>query len=90
MYHSIHLLLAMLKQTGATTTPPQGHSCDLLALIRMILGMSHLLPAYMTLNSHFWIPPLVCAKLASGKMVVSGDQWPMLVYANQEYNPNDP
>jgi hypothetical protein len=29
-------------------------------------------------------------KLASGEMAVSGDQWPMLVYANQEYDPNDP
>lgn len=29
-------------------------------------------------------------KLASGKLVVSGDQWPMLVYANLEYDADDP
>ena len=26
------------------------------------------------------------AKLASGEMAVRGDQWPLLVYANQEFN----
>jgi len=30
------------------------------------------------------------AKLASGEMAVSGDQWPMLVYADQEYDPEEP
>ena len=28
-------------------------------------------------------------KLVSGEMVVSGDQWPIMLYANQEYNPDD-
>jgi len=32
----------------------------------------------------------VHAKLASGELIVCGDQWPILVYANQEYNPEDP
>jgi hypothetical protein len=26
------------------------------------------------------------AKLTSGEMAVRGDQWPLLVYANQEFN----
>jgi len=29
-------------------------------------------------------------KLASGELIVCGDQWPMLVYTNQEYDPEDP
>jgi hypothetical protein len=32
----------------------------------------------------------VRAKLASGEMAVAGDQWPLLVYANQQYDPDDP
>jgi hypothetical protein len=32
----------------------------------------------------------VRTKLASGELIVCGDQWPMLVYANQEYDPEDP
>ena len=27
------------------------------------------------------------AKLSSGELAVRGDQWPLLVYANQEYDP---
>ena len=30
------------------------------------------------------------AKLASGEIVVRGDQWPLLVYAKQEFNPEEP
>jgi hypothetical protein len=29
-------------------------------------------------------------KLASGEIAVAGDQWPLLVYANQQYDPDDP
>ena len=29
-------------------------------------------------------------KLSSGEMTVHGDQWPLLVYANQEFNPEEP
>ena len=29
-------------------------------------------------------------QLASGKMAVSGDQWPLLVYEDQIYNPEEP
>jgi hypothetical protein len=32
----------------------------------------------------------VRTKLSSGEMAVSGDQWPLLVYANQQYDPEDP
>lgn len=32
----------------------------------------------------------VRAKLASGEISVSGDQWPMLVYENQAYDDNEP
>jgi hypothetical protein len=32
----------------------------------------------------------VRTKLASGEMAVAGDQWPMLVYANLQYDPEDP
>jgi len=28
--------------------------------------------------------------LSSGELVVRGDQWPLLVYANQEFDPEDP
>ena len=30
------------------------------------------------------------AKLSSGELAVRGDQWPLLVYANQEFDPEDP
>ena len=30
------------------------------------------------------------AKLCSGELVVRGDQWPLLVYTNQEFDPEDP
>ena len=30
------------------------------------------------------------AKLASGEMVVRGDQWPLLVYTKQVFNPEEP
>jgi hypothetical protein len=37
------------------------------------------------------IPPFsVREKLSSGEMPVRGDQWPMLVYADQEYDPEEP
>ena len=29
-------------------------------------------------------------KLSTGEMAVHGDQWPMLVYANQEYDEEEP
>jgi hypothetical protein len=29
-------------------------------------------------------------KLSSGEMSVRGDQWPMLVYADQQYDPEEP
>jgi hypothetical protein len=32
----------------------------------------------------------VRAKLSSGEISVRGDQWPMLVYADQEYDPEHP
>lgn len=30
------------------------------------------------------------AQLASGEMVVAGDQWPLVVYADLHYDPEDP
>jgi hypothetical protein len=30
------------------------------------------------------------AKLVSGEMSVSGNQWPLLVYADLQYDPDDP
>jgi hypothetical protein len=30
------------------------------------------------------------AKLASGEIIVRGDQWPLLVYAKQRFNPEEP
>jgi hypothetical protein len=37
------------------------------------------------------IPPFsIREKLSSGEIPVRGDQWPMLVYADQEYDPQDP
>jgi len=32
----------------------------------------------------------VCGKLSSSEMPVQGDQWPMLVYADQVYDPCEP
>jgi hypothetical protein len=32
----------------------------------------------------------VCEKLSSGEMPICGNQWPMLVYADQEYDPQEP
>lgn len=49
-----------------------------------------LFPAYTTLNKLINSLHSVRAKLASGEMAVAGDQWPMLVYANLQYDPEDP
>jgi len=38
----------------------------------------------------YWGWSSVYAKLASRELIVHGNQWPMLVYANQEYDPEDP
>ncbi|KAF8229710.1 hypothetical protein L208DRAFT_1479565 [Tricholoma matsutake] len=37
-----------------------------------------------------WSDVDVCEKLSSGEMPVRSDQWPMLVYADQEYDPKNP
>jgi len=37
-----------------------------------------------------WSDPEGRTRLASCKLAVSGDQRPMLVYANREYGPDDP
>ncbi|TDL14632.1 hypothetical protein BD410DRAFT_858948 [Rickenella mellea] len=37
-----------------------------------------------------WQDSAVRESLASGTLAVSGDQWPLLVYANQEYDVNEP
>lgn len=37
-----------------------------------------------------WNDPEVRTKLSSGELAVRGDQWPLLVYANQEFDPEDP
>jgi len=29
-------------------------------------------------------------KLTSGQLAVKGDQWPLILYAKQEFNPEDP
>jgi hypothetical protein len=29
-------------------------------------------------------------KLRNGEMVIPGDQWPLFLYANCEYDPDDP
>jgi hypothetical protein len=49
-------LACNIKMSRATTTPPQGYSCAPLASIRMILGMSHLLPAYMACKGNYQEP----------------------------------
>ena len=41
---------------------------------------------YLLLSRRFRIR----TKLSSGEMAVPGDQWPLLVYANQEYDPEEP
>jgi hypothetical protein len=35
-------------------------------------------------------PFRVHEQLSSGELSVRGDQWPMLVYADQEYDPQEP
>jgi len=35
-------------------------------------------------------PFRVREQLSSGELSVRGDQWPMLVYADQEYDPQEP
>ncbi|KAF8222061.1 hypothetical protein L208DRAFT_1324455, partial [Tricholoma matsutake] len=37
-----------------------------------------------------WNDADVCEKLSSGEMPVRSDQWPMLVYTDQEYDPKNP
>ncbi|KIM60349.1 hypothetical protein SCLCIDRAFT_26690 [Scleroderma citrinum Foug A] len=32
----------------------------------------------------------ICTKLANGEIQVAGDQWPIFLYANYTYNPEDP
>ena len=47
-----------------------------------------------TLACTMLAPPTLSAsvreKLASGEMIVVGDQWLLLVYADQQYDPDDP
>jgi hypothetical protein len=89
MHHLIHPFLEMSRRTGATITPLQGLCSAPPALTGTIPSKFDLFPAYATLNSR--IPFIsIRAKLANGEMAVAGDQWPMLLYANQHYDPDDP
>jgi len=89
MLHSIHPFLEMSRRTGATITPLQGLCSALPASTGTIPSKFNSFPAYTTLNSR--IPFIsIHAKLDNGEMAVTGDQWPMLLYANQHYDPDDP
>ncbi|KAM6503022.1 hypothetical protein JOM56_002999 [Amanita muscaria] len=37
-----------------------------------------------------WNDREICAKLSTGEMAVRGDQWPLLVYAKQKFDPEEP
>lgn len=39
---------------------------------------------------HVFTVPSVKDKLRSGEIVVTGDRWPLVLYANCEYDPEDP
>ena len=40
------------------------------------------------ITSHTY--PRVHGKLSSGEMTVRGNQWPMLLFVNEEYDPDNP
>ena len=50
-------------------------------------GFVSVMSFYSYLSHPYWS---VRGKLSSGEMLVHGDQWPMLLFANQEYDPDDP
>lgn len=79
----------MSRRIGATITPLRGHCSAPPALTGTALSKFGLFPAYATLNGLILFIS-VSAKLASGEMAVAGDQWPMLVYVNLQYDPEDP
>ena len=89
MPHSIHPFLEMSRRTGAIITLLQGHCSAPPASTGTVPGKFDLFPAYRALNSRISFIS-IRAKLVSGEMAVAGDQWPMLVYANQHYDPDDP
>jgi hypothetical protein len=79
----------MSRQTVASTTTLQARFFVPLAQIGMILSKLYSLLGDMALTL---LTPYTRTrtKLASGEMSVSGDQWPMFVYANLEYDSDDP
>jgi hypothetical protein len=89
MPHSIRPFLETSRRIGATITPLQGHCSAPPASTGTALSKFDSSLTYTTLNG---LTPFISvrAKLASGEMAVTGDQWPMLVYANLQYDPDDP
>jgi hypothetical protein len=56
----------------------------------MILSKVHPLLTYFAILTILTSCISIRTKLADGTITVSGDQWPLLVYADQEYDSNDP
>ena len=64
----------------------QGHSCAQQALIGITL--SEFMPIYLhQVADH--VPSRTRARLINGKIQVAGDQWPVFLYADYSYDPED-
>lgn len=50
--------------------------------------VTHHLPAYPYLSLIYWLRTRT--KLTSGDLAVRGDQWPLLLYAEQKFDPEEP
>ena len=48
----------------------------------------HRLLIFAAYKTDFWIR--IRSQLVSGTMTVAGDQWPLFMYADQEFDPEEP
>ena len=82
---STRLWLVMLKPTVDTTMSAQVRCCVLRVSTGPMWSKISLKSSYMFL----W-PVRIKEKLRSGEMAVSGDQWPLFLYRDCHYDPEDP
>jgi hypothetical protein len=72
---------------GSTTKEP-AHCCVRQALIGL-LQRGHL-PLYCWLSQLIYNAKRTKEKLRTGQMQIRGDQWPLFLYADLAYDPDDP
>ncbi|KAG2141304.1 hypothetical protein DEU56DRAFT_734239 [Suillus clintonianus] len=78
-------VLDWITPNGEAIQPPLHRNTKINCGFNHELTGSLLCPARLS-----WNDPQTKENLRSGEMLVSGDQWPIFLYANQVYNPEDP